>query len=137
MPFEFGDTLNWNLVTRENLTATKVTTNPDLYGRIRDISFTANNRILMVGCRSQTAKSTWWLGCRIAKRLFISPSSTSDFFAAVYTESFPCPLDTLTLIKFEPDGPTPYLATITVPRWITHLYIEIWEYDGPDDLAPN
>ncbi|GAB4199588.1 MAG: hypothetical protein Fur006_50420 [Coleofasciculaceae cyanobacterium] len=67
----------------------------------------------------------------------ISPSSTSDFVAAAYTEQRPCPLNTLTLIKFSPDGSMPYLLILDIPRWLTHLYIEVWAYDGPDDELPQ
>lgn len=136
MTFEFGDTLNWNLVTRLDLEAIKVSDKPEVYGRIPARSVLVDKRILMVGCRSRSARSHWWLGCRASKRLLISPSSTSEFIALAYTEQRPCPLNTLTLIKFEPDGPFPYLLHLDIPRWLTHLYIEVWAYDGPDELAP-
>ena len=133
MSFQFEDTLNWNLVTRLDLEAIKVSSEPEIYGTIPARTILVNSRILMIGCRSRSAKSRWWLGCRASKRLMISPSSTSDFVAAVYTEQKPCPLNALALIKFEADGPIPYLLVLDIPRWITHLYIEVWAYDGPDD----
>lgn len=135
--FEFENRLNWNLVTRLDLEAVKVTSNPDIYGRIPARSLLVNHRIFMVGCRSRSAKSSWWLGCRVRKVLLVSPSTTSDFPALVYTEQRACPLNTLTLIKFDIDGPYPWFLTLDIPRWLTHLYIEVWSYDGIDDLQSN
>lgn len=135
--FEFENNLNWNLVTRFDAEAVKVSSEPDVYGRIpaRTILI-ERHRILMIGCRSRTAKSSWWLGCRCSRRLLISPSSTSDFPAAVYTQQFSCPLNALTLLKFDADGPYPYLLVIDIPRWLTHLYVEVWSYDGSDSELP-
>jgi hypothetical protein len=137
--FEFGNPLNWNLISRLDLQASKVPNNPDFYYPISSKSVVVTSRILMVGCRSDGAKSTWWLGCRVSKRLLISPSSTSQFPSAVHTdEQKRCPLNTLTLIKFNPEGPSPYLLMIDVPEWLAHLYVEVWGYDGPDDaLSTN
>jgi hypothetical protein len=133
--FEFNDPLNWNLVTRIDLEAVKVSSDPDVYGRIPARTVLVEKRILMIGCRSRVARSSWWLGCRASKRLLISPSSTSDFPAAVYTEQVACPLNTLTLVKFDAEGPYPCLLVLDIPRWLTHLYVEVWAYDGPDDLV--
>lgn len=133
MSFEFGDTLNWNLVSRLDLEAVKVSANPEIYGTIPSRTLSVDRRILMIGCRSRSAKSRWWLGCRVAQRLMISPSSQSDFVALSETQRFNCGLNTLTLVKFDYDGPYPYLLIIDIPRWITHLYIEVWKYTGPDE----
>lgn len=131
--FEFENKLNWNLVNRLDLTALKVTADPERFATIPTQTTTVDKRILMIGCRSRTAKSNWWLGCRASKRLLVSPSSTSEFIAAVYTEQVSCPLNVLTLVKFEDVGPYPYLLGLDIPRWLTHIYIEIWAYDGPDN----
>lgn len=133
--FEFGNSLNWNLIARLNLEAFKASSNPDIYAKIPEKAIIVNSRILMVGCRSRSAKPKWWLGCRASKRLLISPSSTSDFPAIVYTEQYPCPLNVLTLVKFSTDGPFPYLLVLDIPHWLTHLYLEVWGYDGVDDLS--
>lgn len=132
---EFANSLNWNLISRLDLQASKVPGQPDFYHPIPAKSLIVTPRILMVGCRSDTAKSTWWLGCRVSARLLISPSSTSQFPSAVYTgEQIQCPLNTLTLIKFNSEGPPPYLLVINVPSWLSHLYVEVWGYDNSDDL---
>jgi hypothetical protein len=65
--------------------------------------------------------------------LLVTPSSTSEFIASVYTEQVACPLNTLTLVKFEDIEPYPYLLVLDIPRWMSHLYLEIWAYDGPDN----
>lgn len=134
MTFEFGDTLNWNLVVRLDLEAVKVSDKPETYGRIPARSVLVDKRILMVGCRSRSAPSRYWLGCWASKRLLISPSSTSDFMALAHTEQRSCPLNTLTLIKFDRDGPFPFLLLLEIPKWLKHLYIEVWAYDGPDEI---
>lgn len=133
--FEFENSLNWNLVTRLDLQAAKIHSNPNIYDRIPAKSIAVSKRILMIGCRSTTAKPTWWLGCRASKRLLISPSSTSQFPSAVYTEQRSCPLNALRLIKFDFDGLYPYLLVLEPPPWLNQLYIEIWAYDGADDLS--
>lgn len=133
MTFDFGENLNWNNVVYLDLEAVKVSDKPEIYGTIPARSVLVDKRILMVGCRSRSARSHWWLGCRASKRLLISPSSQSKFLSLVQTEQFNCPLNTLTLIKFEADGPFPYLLVLDIPRWLTHIYIEVWAYDGPDE----
>jgi hypothetical protein len=133
--FEFQNPLNWNLVTRLDLEAVKVRHDPELYAKIPDRSILISNRILMIGCRSRSAKPRWRLGCYASKRLLISPSSTTDFPSAVYTERHFCLLGALTLIKFSPDGPFPCLLVLDVPYWLSHFYVEVWSYDGTDDLS--
>jgi hypothetical protein len=130
--FEFGDTLNWNLVSRLDLRGIELRDNK--FAPISPRAVEVRRRILMVGCKSGSAKSNWWLGCRASKRLLISPSSTSEFRPIVYSEQFNCPLNTLTLIKFQNDYSSPYLLVLDIPRWLSHLYVEVWEYDGTDPL---
>lgn len=130
MPYQFDKSLNWDLVCRVDLNAKQVADN--VFAPIQPFTYAVDQRILMVGCRSNLAKPTWWLGCRVSKRLLILPSSTSQFVASVQTERFNCQLGILTLIKFESDGPYPYLLSIDVPRWFKHIYIEVWKYSGDD-----
>ena len=132
--FDFGNRLNWNLVTRLDLEAIKV---GEIVGRIPARTVSLDRRIVMVGCQSRMAKVKWWLGCRASQRLLISPSSTSNFPALSHTKQFDCPLNTLTKIEFDPGGPYPYLLLLDIPHYFKHMYLEVWKYDGPDDLEPT
>lgn len=129
--FDFGNRSFWTNDLRREVIARRLPGKPNTFAPIPPITRPVNNRVLMVGCSSRTAKPNWRLGCRASKRLLTAPNS-SRFVALVHCERINCLLNVLTLVKFEHFGPYPYLLFLEVPRWITQLSVEVWSYKGPD-----
>lgn len=126
--YQIGDHLNWDLVTRQSLDGVRVTGEKTFL--IPPVSAVLNSRLVLIGCKSASAKPSWRLGCWANFRVLFSPSSTSDFLSAVefYTKS--CSLNRLTLIEVPQIYPWPYLLYLEFPRWLGSIDVEIWKYSG-------
>lgn len=133
MPFEFEDRLNWDLLGREYRQGRyPYYTAKDFYP-IPAFVFECNSRIVMVGCKSQSAESHWKLGCWAQQRLKLSPSSQSRFSSIVQCkERHFCRLNFLTKIEFPEYNSYPYLLILEIPKWIPDILIEAWYYSGPE-----
>lgn len=130
---ELGDKLHWDLVRRQKYVAQTVTVGDDIrYLPIPDISFALSSYVLMLGTKSSKAKVHWKLGCWVNMKLLISPSSQSDYVAAVQVYRQFCSLGGLTLLQLPHYQPLPYLLVLSVPRWHQEIEIELWQYSGPD-----
>lgn len=140
--WEFGNNLNWDLALRQTYNATLISPDdPDLFLPIPTVTLTVTSRVLLIGARNQSAKPNWFLAARVSPRLLFSPSSTSEFIAAV--ASYPrlkIGLDRLTLIRFDNYDLSTYLLEINIPKWHKQMLLEVWQYSGamgdlPADLA--
>lgn len=124
----------WNLVGRANLQATI----PDA-GEIIPIpsrSFLIqNSNVLMIGLRSQTASPRWYTAGWAQQILPILPGYTSDYVAAVQSDSQRLKLGILNLVVF-PKFVDNYLVQVSFPRWMRDISLEVWRYDGPDVDSP-
>lgn len=129
---DFGNSLNWDLVRRQDYAAKPSIANPDELLPIPPISFVLSAPYLLIGINSVTAKPHWFLGCRASLRLLISPSSLSEFAGGVEVLRKNCGLKNLTLIEASEVKPKPYLLMLFVPWWHEKIEIEVWEYSGVD-----
>ncbi len=129
--FEFGDSLNWDLAKRQKYTAQLAPGDDSRYIPLPDISLVLSSYILLIGTKNQKSKPTWWLGCRASVRLLVSPSSLSEYTAAVEVHRQNCQLGALSLVRIPYYKPVPYLLVLSVPRWHQELEIEVWQYSGP------
>ncbi len=138
---DLQDRLNWDIVLRRTYEAQSDRSDaPRTYIPIPPIAVSVDSYTLAIGASSNKAKPSWYLAARVAPRLLFSPSSTSDFLAAVQSEEPKrIGLNRLNLIRFTDFGIKPYLLEINIPKWHTQMYLEIWKYSGTDvssaDLA--
>lgn len=132
--WEFGNNLNWDLVLRRTYYAKPITEDFKSFIPIPTITATVDSHILLIGAKNPQAKPSWFLAGYAGSRLLFSPSSTSEFTAAV--QSYPrvkLGLDRLTLVKFTNFDLLPYLLEINVARWHKEMFLEVWKYSGKVD----
>lgn len=132
--WEFGNNLNWDLVLRRTYYAKPITEDFKSFVPISTITATVDSHILLIGAKNPQAKPNWFLAGYAGSRLLFSPSSTSEFTAAV--QSYPrvrLGLDRLTLVKFTNFDLLPYLLEINVARWHKEMLLEVWKYSGKVD----
>ncbi|MBW4475127.1 MAG: hypothetical protein KME45_32820 [Stenomitos rutilans HA7619-LM2] len=126
---DFRDTLEWNLVARATYQASQnVNVNDRLPSRTYLIE---HSHVLIIGVSSQSARSTWRTGGWAAQILPFSPSTTSQFVAAVQSSRRWLRLHSPTLVVFPKVLPT-YFLELSFPYWFNDVSVEIWRYDGRD-----
>lgn len=139
MTWEFGDSLNWDLVERKTYYAQLISTDGSKFIPISPITILVDSYILLIGCRNTQAKPNWYLAGFAGSRLLFSPSSTSEFMSTV--QSYPrvrLGLDRLNLVRFKDFNLTPFILEINVARWHKEMFIEVWKYSGQtDDIQPQ
>lgn len=131
--------LNWDILLRETHQAKPVPVPPGVnykeYRPIRPIARPVTSYIHMIGITCDHAKPWWWLGGSVSMRLLTTPSSLTEFTAAVEAHTQKLRLNTLNLVRF-PDLNVPgYLLYIEIPYYFKQCYIEVWSYSGPTDDA--
>lgn len=126
--YQISDSLNWDLVTRQSLNGVKISGENTFL--INPYSTVLNSRLVLVGCKSTSAKQSWRLGCWANFRLLFSPSSTSEYVSAIQFYAKSCHLNRLNLIEVPEIYPWPYLLYLEFPRWLGNIDIEIWKYSG-------
>lgn len=130
--WDFGNNLNWDLALRQTYNATPASPdNPDLFLPIPPITLSVASKVLLIGAKNSYAKPNWFLAARVTPRLLFSPSSTSEFIAAI--SSYPrvkIGLDRLNLVKFDNYDLSTYLLEINIPKWHRQMMLEIWQYSG-------
>ena len=136
--WDLWNRLNWDLLLRTQREITPIENRPGDYIRISDISITCTSPVLMIGVRSENAKSYWVVGGWASMNLLVIPSTTTEFVAAVHdaASSVRCRLGQLNLIRFPELNLYPYLLIFSVPYWFLDVYLEIWQYSGsnPDEI---
>jgi hypothetical protein len=127
---DFRDTLEWNLVERATYQA-PVTATP-INDRLPARQwFIQDSHVLIIGVSSVSARSTWRTGGWAAQILPFSPSTTSQFTAAVQSDKRWLRLNAPTLVVFPKMLPA-YLLELSFPYWFDDVSVEIWRYDGRD-----
>lgn len=130
--WDFGNNLNWDLALRQTYNAISLSADdPDLFSPIPPITLSVSAKILLIGAKNQYAKPNWFLAGFVSPRLLFSPSSTSEFIAAI--SSYPrvkIGLDRLNLVKFDNYDLSTYLLEINIPKWHRQMMLEIWQYSG-------
>lgn len=124
-----NDPLNWNLKLRNQYSALQF---PDGTSKIKRISIPCESHLLQFGFRNDIAPSRWWLAANISMSLLTLPSSTSQFMVGVEAYRFRARLNALNMVHFPNYGLLPFLAEIDIPYWHKEMFIEIWQYDGPE-----
>lgn len=134
---DFQDSLNWDLVLRQDYFVTPTPSDPKNYSPIPSITVLVDSYTLAIGARSDKALNHWYLAAYVNQRLLFVPSSTSDFIALVQTkEDFKIRLNQLNLIQFPNFGISPYVLEIKIPYWHEHMFLEVWKYSGTDNAKP-
>jgi len=130
--YDFGNRLNWDLLSRTTRQQQPMPSRPNNYLRIPDLSLPCLSPILMIGIRSETADPFWVTGGWVSMHLLTTPSSTTQFTAAVEdpASSVRCKLGRLNLIRFPDLGLYPYLLIFSTPYWFEDVFLEIWTYSG-------
>ena len=124
---ELSNRLHWDGVMRETFSiAPEPRTN-----RIPPPSRLVNSNILLVGCRSSLAKPNWKFGLEVAISLLASPDTFSEFPAGMALFDQKISLNRPTLVYIPNYEPKPYLATFSIPYWHKEMYVEVWQYSGP------
>lgn len=134
MTWDLANNLNWDRVLTKTYYAQPITTDGSQFKPIPTITALVDSYTLLIGCRNTQAKSNWYLAGHATSRLLFSPSSTSDFTAAV--QSYPrirIGLDRLNLIKFKDFSLLPYVLEINIAKWHKEMFIEVWKYSGSTD----
>jgi hypothetical protein len=127
----FGNNSYWNLAKRATYNSPASDPDSDIFVPIPAITVSVSSPVLLIGASSVSAKPNWYLAGRVSQRLLFSPSSTSDFIAAVQSSGrYKIGLNRLNLILFTDYGVTPYLIEIQIAKWHRQMYLEIWEYSG-------
>ncbi len=125
----FLDSMEWNLVVRQSYQA-----NDGVMVRDRLPSRTwliQNSHVLIIGVRSNSARSYWRTGGWAAQLIPFLPSTTSDFVAAVDSNRRWLRLGVLTLVVFPKISDT-WVLELSFPYWFDDVYVEVWRYDGID-----
>lgn len=126
---DFRDTLEWNLVARATYQATQNVLLPD---RLPARQFLIeNSHVLIIGISSASARSTWRTGGWATQILPFSPSSVSQYVAAVQSSRRWLRLNSPTLVCFPKFLPI-YLLELSFPYWFNDVSLEVWRYDGRD-----
>lgn len=125
----FGDSLEWNLVSRQTLS------NPVVIGGflrlppiIKEIE---GSHLLIIGVASSSARPSWYRGGWARQFLDFSPSSTSVFPRGVQAVSHQLALGTLNCLTFAKETPK-WTLEVTFPVYFRDVICEIWRYDGTD-----
>lgn len=127
---DFANTLEWNLVERASYQAPQTPT-PYL-NRLPPRNWVIeNSNVLLIGCRSDSARSYWFTGGWATQLLPFLPSTTSNFAAASQAKQIRLQLGVLSLCVFPKILPT-WILQIQFPYWLDDVSIEIWRYDGAD-----
>jgi hypothetical protein len=127
---DFADTLEWNLVARASYIAPNTPT--PVLNRLPNRQFLIENSyVVMIGTRSDGARSYWQTGCWASQLLPFLPSSTSDYVAAVQSSKRWVRLRTLNLLIF-PKLIDTWILDLAFPYWLPDVSIEVWRYDGRD-----
>ncbi|QYO62783.1 hypothetical protein [Leptolyngbya sp. 7M] len=127
---DFTDTLEWNLVERTSYQAPQTPT--PYQNRLLARSWVIeNSHVLLIGCRSDSARSYWVTAGWASQLLLFLPSTTSNFPAATQTRRTRLQLGLLTLCVFPKISPS-WLLRVDFPYWLDDVSIEIWRYDGAD-----
>lgn len=126
-----SDPLNWDLVKRQTYHATPNASLPKGFIPIPTITVGVDSYTLLIGAASSKAMIHWWLAARVSLRLLFSPSSTSEFLAAVAVSATKrIGLNRLTLVQFPNFELIPYILEIRIPPWHEEMMLEIWKYSG-------
>lgn len=134
MTWDFSNSLNWDLVQRNNYFAQSITSDGSQFSPIPSITVLVDSYILLIGCSNPQAKPSWYLAGYASNRLLFSPSSTSEFTAAV--QSYPrvkLGLNRLTLVRFTNFNLLPCLLEINIMKWHKQMFLEVWKYSGSTD----
>jgi hypothetical protein len=115
---ELTSNLSWNLAYRVDLTAQKTKDEKAFYPLPRQTFDVPSNRLL-IGTKSNSARSTWWLGCRVSVNVLLGGfDATSDFagYGEVWRENVG--LKQLRHVEW-PDYKFPtYRIIIFIPFWL-------------------
>lgn len=127
---KLDDRFNWDLLLRQTYTATRRETGG--FNRIPPVSLTTESNILLAGSRNTKGSPNWYTGAYLNPCLLASPSSTTEFVSLMQFGGYRVPLSRLALFQMPKYLPVPYLLYFTIPRWHEELFLEVWEYIGPE-----
>lgn len=127
---DFLDSIEWNLVRRETLTAPETPT-PYLNRLPLRSYLIQDSHALIIGLSSDSARSNWDTGAWCYPLIPFLPSSTSNFPAAVQAGGHRLRLRRLNFVMFQRLSPQ-WILEMQFPYWLNDISVEIWRYDGRD-----
>lgn len=122
------DTLEWNLVSRQDLQAQQVGND----SRIQSRTFLITTNVAAIGLKNSTSPPNFYLGGWANCYANFTPSSQSEFVAAVKIHSERLKIGSLNLLVV-PRVTVGFFLQLDFPRWHQTMSIEVWRYDGPDE----
>lgn len=134
---ELANSQNWELILTQRRAVIyhtdKVLRNSLYeYDPIQPIYANPRSHLLLIGTKSESSPSYWFLGARAAQFLYVSPSMESYVISGVQAQGTKnIGLNRITLVQFEDYGVSPYTLQLSIPRWIEDIQIEVWEYANP------
>jgi hypothetical protein len=109
----------------------QVSTVPPKYLPIPPKLIGVSRKILLVGCRNNTAKETWYTAGWVSPRLNFIPSNSTDFSGLIQGSGrHRLSLNKLNLVRFYNYDLSPYAIELSIARWHTEVYVEIYQYTG-------
>lgn len=134
MAWDFSNNLNWDLVLRQSYAGQQISTTPPTYLPIPPKLVSLDARILLIGTRNDKAKSSWYTAGWVSSRFNFSPSSTSNFGGLVQGDCrHRLTLNRLNLVRFDNFNLNPYVIEVSIAKWHTEMFLEIWKYSGNED----
>lgn len=121
------DTLEWNLVSRQELQAQQVGN----ISRIQPRTFLITTNVVAVGLKNSTSPPHFYLGGWANCYANFTPSSQSEFVAATKIHDQRLKIGSLNLI-IVPKITVGFFLQLDFPRWHQTMLIEVWRFDGGD-----
>lgn len=124
---DLNENLEWNLVRRDTLEARQGT----LRRFIPPLQTPIDSYVCAIGLKNPLAPNHWRLGGYASQRVFVLPSSTTDFAPLMQAERKTLELNIFNLFVV-PKIATPWLLWVDFPYWHERMFVEVWRYDGRD-----
>lgn len=136
MTWDLDNHSNWSLVLNQTYRAVQTSTVPPKSLPIPPKLISVTSKILLIGTRNVLAKDTWFTAGWVSPRLNFSPSTTTDFPGLIQGNGrHRLSLNKLNLVRFYNYNLTPFVIELSIARWHTEMFVEIWEYSGAlDDI---
>ena len=148
MPWQLENSLNWNLIQRQNYERQIIEGNPDYtdmhwtgsytYRAIEPIQIITPYKVLAIGIDSTLAPRHWRYAGSAFMFLPSAVSSTQEIGGGrVRLAEVPLRLFELNFIQFPELTLDQYELEIRIPYWIEQISLEAWWYSGASPLPSS
>lgn len=98
--------------------------------KVQDLSLALQYPVFAIGVRSNMARSYWWLGCYVDMQIYTGVRTGSSFAPLTTVGQEKVALNKLNYFQFPILYQSPYWLALSFPKWLKHIYVEVWEYYG-------